>query len=77
MAPEIHTLKASLKHGPSLSREGRAEFLLCQTDSQVRQLKPETLAKLRVEVARLARSANPKARQFAQQMKIRYPGLAS
>jgi hypothetical protein len=77
MAPLIHELKRTVKYGPALTRETRAEFLLCQTGSQVRQLKPETLAKLRVEVARLARSTNPKARKFAQQMKIRYPGLAS
>jgi hypothetical protein len=78
MAPaqEIHKLKATLKHGPALSREGRTEFLLCQTGAAPRRLKPETLEKIRGEIQRLAQSTNPRARRFAQQMSQRYPGLA-
>jgi hypothetical protein len=76
MAPLIHELKRTVKYGPALTRQARAEFLLCQTGGQVRQLKPETLAKLKVEIGRLAQSTNPRARRFAQQMSQRYPGLA-
>jgi hypothetical protein len=75
-AQEIQRLKATLKHGPALSREGRTEFLLCQTGAAPRKLKAEIIEKLRSEIQRLSTIDRPGVRGFVTRMKSRYPELS-
>lgn len=66
-------LKATLKRGPRLSREARAEYLLWMVDGAPRRLSPGTIEKLRLELARLATSPDPRVRGFIEVMRGRYP----
>jgi hypothetical protein len=75
MAP-INRLKATLKFGPAMSREMRAEFLLAQTGSAPRVLRPETLQKIKAEVARSSAADRPaQVRAFARKMYADHPEL--
>ena len=75
MTPAIPTLKAKLKHGPPMSREMRAEYLLTQVAAGPRRLSPAVLAKLKSEVVRLGNNGTRQGFKFAQKMFERYPEL--
>jgi hypothetical protein len=77
MATDIHRLAIRLKHAPKMSREMRAEYLLCQTAGTPRRLSEGTIQKLRAELDRLSHSANPAVRRFVRTMRRRYPELLS
>jgi hypothetical protein len=77
MASATAQLKRRMKFGPKMGRECRAEYLLTQVNAGPRRLTPATVAKLRVELARLAQSTNPRVRRFVGQMKKRYPEVAA
>jgi hypothetical protein len=68
-------LKSRLKHGPRMSRQMRAEYLLVEVGSGPRTLTPATLAKIRGELARLSQSTDARVRQFVALMAERYPGV--
>jgi hypothetical protein len=72
----IARLKSRLKHGPRMSRQLRSEYLLVEVDAGPRRLTPATVAKLRVELARLAASPDVRVRRFVEAMASRYPGIA-
>lgn len=68
-------LKRKLKFGPQMSRQMRAEFLSTTIGAGPRRLSDGTLAKLTVELARLAASRDARVRRFVEVMAERYPGV--
>jgi hypothetical protein len=58
-----------------MSRQMRVEFLSVAIKAGPRTLSPTTVAKLRVELARLAASPDLRVRRFVAAMRERYPGI--
>jgi Mg-chelatase subunit ChlI len=68
-------LKRTLKFGPALSRELRADYTLAQADLPARRLRPEVISKIKNELARLDLYGDAKARDFVQRMRRDHPEL--
>ncbi len=78
MIATIPELKARLKRGPKLSRRLLGEFALVLANSParpLRQLKPEALTKIKIELMRLAGNGNRQSFKYVQEMYRRYPEL--
>jgi hypothetical protein len=75
MATATAQLKRRMKFAPKMGRELRAEYLLTQVKAGPRRLSPSTLGKLRIELAKLSQSTNPRVRRFVALMAERYPGV--
>ena len=75
MASATAQLKRRMKFGPKMGRECRAEYLLTQVNAGPRRLTPATVGKLRIELAKLSQSTNPRVRRFVVTMQKRYPGV--
>ena len=76
MPAEINKLKSTLKRGPHMSRQMRAEFILAQADKPPRSLTPAIIEKIKKELERLDRADKPAhVRAFCERMRRRYPEL--
>jgi hypothetical protein len=76
MPSDVHELKHKMKFAPKMGRELRAEYLLNEVGAGPRRLSDGTLAKLKLELVRLAASPDARVRRFVASMEQRYPGIA-
>jgi hypothetical protein len=73
-----NVLKSRLKRGPRMSRRLLGEFAIYLANSPARplhHLSPETFAKIKTELLRLAANGDCQSFKFVQRMFARYPEL--